>query len=152
MRTLIRYFFFYLATAFFFIVFNYLLDLLFFKIDYGNTDEVMNGLAYLAYFIAFYTPIFLPFLILYNYAVNELFLINEQRWMRYGIALLLGLLAGGAIGRGGISYYIGSYRPLKNIILFPLIMMSLEITRDVVRYFRNKRRKVPEQTKEAANG
>lgn len=139
MRVIIRYLFFYLAATFFFIVFNYLLDLLFFKIDYGNTKGVISGLGYLGYFLVMYTPLFLPFLIFYNYVVNELFIFEKQRFLRYGIALLLGLFIGGMIRRKGISFYIGSYRPLKNLILFGLIMLSLEVTRDVVLYFKYKR-------------
>lgn len=142
MRVIVRYLFFYLAATFFFIVYNYLLDLMFFEIDYGHIKGIINGLGYLGYFILMYSPLFLPFLIFYNYAVNEIFLIEKQRFWRYLTALLLGIVIGVLIGRKGVSFYIGSYRFLKNIILFGMIMLSLEITRDIVLNFRNRKKMI----------
>jgi len=86
----------------------------------------------------------LPFLVLYNIVVNELFsnriVSQKQRLLRYSIALALGLSIGLVIGRAGISFYIGEYRPLKNVLLFGMIMLSLEITRDLVISLKNKKR------------
>jgi hypothetical protein len=141
MKVLTRYLFLCLVVCFYFIVYNYFLDLIFFKIDYGNTRGVQNGLGYLGYFLVMYLPLLLPFLVAYNYLVTELFLQKKYLWARYGMALLLGVIIGSVVRRSGISFYIGQYRPLKNIILFASIMLSLELTRDVVIYLRNKTKK-----------
>ncbi len=139
-----RYILFYLAASFFFIVYNHILDLIFFSIEYGRTDNLINGLGYIGYFIAIYTPIFLPFLVVYNIVVNQLFSIRiisrEQKIVRYLSALVLGSFIGLLIGRAGISVYIGEYRPVKNVLLFGMIMLSLEITRDLIVGLRNKNR------------
>lgn len=116
-----------------------MLDLIFFKIDYGNTKDVTGGLGYLGYYLVLYSPIFLPFLVCYNYVINALLNKKKHRWFRYGIAIVLGLLIGLQIRRGGISFCIGAYRPLKNVLLFALIMLSLEITRDLTLSFRDRK-------------
>lgn len=131
MKAITRYLLLCIAAGFYFIVYNYFLDLLFFKIDYGNTNGVKNGLAYLGFFLVMYLTLLLPFLVAYNYLVTELPLQKKYLWVRYRMALLLGVVIGSVVRRSGISFYIGQYRPLKNIILFALLLLSLEITRDL---------------------
>jgi hypothetical protein len=98
MKVITRYFFFCLTMGFYFRVYNYLLDLMFFKIDYGNTRNIQGGLGYLGYFLLMYLPLLLPFLVAYNYLVSELFLQKKYLSLRYGIALLLGLIIGSVEG------------------------------------------------------
>jgi uncharacterized membrane protein len=62
----------------------------------------------------------------YNYAMNNIFI---NTYLRLIIGLLVGIAIGFLIQRGGISFYIGHYRPLKNVILFGLIGISVEVFR-----------------------
>lgn len=140
MRIFYRYILFYLTSAFFFVLYNAVGDVLFYKIDYGHFGNLRNGLGYIGFYIVLYTPWFLPFLILYNVVVNELFfskLINSRsNFFRYPIALFLGTSIGFLLGERGISFYIGKYREIKTILVFGLIMISMEITRSIVLHLR----------------
>ena len=107
MNVIIKYLLLCMAVGFYFIVYNYFLDLIFFKIDYDNTRGVQNGLGYLGYFLVMYLPLLLPFLVAYNYLVTELFLQKKYLLARYGMALLLGVVIGSVVRRSGISFYIG---------------------------------------------
>jgi hypothetical protein len=60
----------------------------------------------------------------------------------------VGLIIGTSIGRKGISYYIGEYRSVKQIIVFGLMGLSIEIMRRIVvniRMEKNKRKLVAKE-------
>lgn len=141
MKAITRYLLLCIVAGFYFICYNYFLDLMFFKIDYGDTKDVQSGLGYLGYFFVMYLPLLLPILVAYDYLITELFLQSKYRWLRYGMVLLLGIIIGSVVRRSGVSFYIGQYRPLKNIILFASLLLSLEITRDLLFYMRSKTEK-----------
>ena len=109
-------------------IYSYLLDLLFFKIEYGTVKTYYkygSGFDYFIWFIVYYV-ISIPFLIGYNFVMDK---ILPYKFYRYLLGILMGLLIGYCMHESGISYYIGQYRPLKNILLFGFIGLSLELTR-----------------------
>jgi hypothetical protein len=136
-----RYILFYLSIAVLFSVWSYALDVIFYKIDYGGKYKSRaTGFEYFVWFIGLYTIVALPICILYNTVMNSESLENIK-WVRYIIAISVGLLIGFIMGRSGFSYYIGEYKALKHLILFPLILLSAEIIRNFVvkyRYSKNK--------------
>lgn len=138
MRVLLKYIILILPAGVFFILYNYVLDLLFYKLDYGSTEGVPNGLVYTGYFILMYAPFLLLFLIVYNLIVDEVLDLKQQRSLRYLMAFGIGLLTGLAVGRYGASYYIGYLRLLKNVLLFGLLLISLELTKDFFERLRTR--------------
>jgi hypothetical protein len=132
----IRYLSFYLVAAAFYCFYNSLFDSIFFQIDYGKSRSVLdNSLRYVGWFLVLCTPWFLPFLLVYNLFTNELLRNNytvKGTATRYTAALFSGWFLGFAVGRSGVSYYHGEYRSLKSILVFISILITLELTRDLV--------------------
>lgn len=118
---------FYLSVVFFFTLYSILLDLLFGRIDYGRVAHYkFIPMTYVLFFgIGYLFPV-LPIAILYNYVLSTLEI--RKPYIRIIIGLLVGLFIG-YIVKEGYSFYIGEYRPLKNVILFGLIGVSVEILR-----------------------
>jgi uncharacterized membrane protein len=137
-NTLYRYLLFYLTIAVLYTFWSYFFDLLFFRIDYGSTKDYMAvGFEYFFYFIIGYSYIALPICMVYNVATN-LALVEGNKWIRYLIAVIIGCGIGLIVGRSGVSYYIGQYRSLKNILLFGMVLLTAELMRDVIVYYRYK--------------
>ncbi len=126
-NTIGRYLIVYLAVAFLFTLYSTLLDLLFYRLDYGSAAsyEFLPNTYFLYFAIGYLYPA-LPTVVFYNYAINNIFI---NTYVRLIIGLLLGLSIGFLIQRSGISLYIGHLRPVKNIILYSLIGISVEILR-----------------------
>lgn len=137
-RTIVRYVLFYLAVVFFFSLYSALLDLLFYRLDYGpETKYRFEPGFYVLYFGLGSSLVAIPISIGYNYAISHVHL--KRRFMRIVIGLVVGICIGAIVQRRGYSLYIGDMRPQKNIILFGLIGVSLEIARLIVENFRHKR-------------
>jgi len=136
-NTIGRYLAVYLGIAFLFTLYSTLLDLLFYRLDYGSAASYQFlPMTYFLYFAVGYLYPALPAVVFYNYAINNIFL---NTYVRLIIGLLLGLSIGFLIQRSGISFYIGHLRSLKNIILFGLIGVTIELLRIVVVYFMHKK-------------
>jgi len=124
----IRYVCFYLAVVFFFSLYSSLLDLLFYRLDYGSEATYRFRFdLYVAYFGIGCLPLAASISILYNLALSS---------FRFGYPLIriligvgVGLFIGLIVKTRGYSFYIGEMRPMKNVILFPLIGVSIEVIR-----------------------
>lgn len=136
LKTIWRYLLFYASVGFFFALYSSLLDLLFYRIEYGNEANYrFELLSYVLYFVIGYLFPALLISIVYNLVMSSVFM---KIYLRLIIGLLVGISIGFLIERSGVSYYIGHYRPLKNIILFGLIGVSVEVLRIIKsRYVRH---------------
>ena len=128
-----KYILFYFAVVFFFSLYSYGLDLIFHKMDYGSTSGARSMFQYAAYFIIVCFPIALPLTLFYNYVCSNGF---NHLSGKHIIRILFGVFAGFNIGlilrENGPNYYIGQWASLKNLILYPLIGLSVELLRILV--------------------
>lgn len=121
-----RYILFYLSVIYFLSLYSYALDLLFYKLDYGDTYVYpYNGAQYVLYYVIIGYMIF-PLSLLYNYGINHLF--SKRNYARILIALFVAIALGFVIGDKA-GYYIGEYRLLKNLLAFTLTAVSVELLR-----------------------
>lgn len=134
MNVIKRYLLFYLATSFFYSILSFILDLVFYIMDYGSISKYDDWGSFLGYnipFLMFYTPYALPVAILYNMFMNVYFGEKDNKVFRYVLALMFGLVIGMQVGRAGWNMYIGEYLPLKNTLLYGLVLLSVEIVRTI---------------------
>ena len=131
-----RYLLFYLAAGIFYGIYSFVLDIVLCKIDFGPNCRYDYPLSFIFYSITFLIYHFLiafPLSMLYNSVINFRFRdVNRNILLRYLTAVLFGLIVGYSIERAGWSFYVGQYRPLKNIILFAVLALSVEILRTYV--------------------
>ena len=135
MKIVKRYFLFYCAVGSFFGIYSYIFDLIFCKIDYGQNCHYDYPLSFIFYTLTLlvYNILFtLPICLIYNIYVNIFWKREDNKILRYTIAVLIGLFIGYSVKRFGWSFYIGDYRHLKNIIVFSLTGLSVEILRTIV--------------------
>jgi hypothetical protein len=133
----LRYFLFYLSVAYFYGLYSYILDLYFYR---GSPID------YIIHFIVTYGIFTIPISMGYNAFINNYFTRPNYKTILCGLAV--GLIIGTSIGRKGISYYIGEYRSVKQIIVFGLMGLSIEIMRRIVvniRMEKNKRKLVAKE-------
>jgi hypothetical protein len=105
---------------------------MFYQIDYGNIKSYRAvGFEYLIWFLGLYSVVALPLCILYNLIINSE-AVQNANGVRFILALALGLIVGFLMGRGGVSYYIGEYKAVKHLVLFPLVLISTEFVRGFV--------------------
>lgn len=133
MKVFKRYLLFYLAVGSLYGIFSFIFDLLFCQIDYGvkcHYDYPLSFIFYALTLLFYYFPISLPISMFYNSFVN--FKISNYKLRRYGFGLLFGLCVGYIAHRNGWSFYIGQFRHLKNIIVFGLTGLSIEILRTII--------------------
>lgn len=134
MKVFKRYLLIYLATSFFFSIYSFILDLVFFQLDYGSISRYHDWgmiIGYNVWYLMFYTPYALPLAILYNLFINVYFDKEDKKVFRYVLGLMFGLVIGMQIDERGWSRYIGEYRPLKNTLLFGLVLLSVELVRTI---------------------
>lgn len=113
--------------------FSYLLDLAFYQAEYGSTEAYRhNPINYIIAFIFYLFPWSLLAPVIYNFSVIQVIgKYTQALGLRLLFALVCGLLTGYCLHRDGISYYVGDMRPLKNLILFPLITTCGELIRTI---------------------
>jgi hypothetical protein len=144
----LRYFLFYLSVAYFYGLYSYILDQLLFKIT-PSSDYYFyrrSPIDYIIHFIVTYGIFTIPISMGYNAFINNYFTRPNYKTILCGLAV--GLIIGTSIGRKGISYYIGEYRSVKQIIVFGLMGLSIEIMRRIVvniRMEKNKRKLVAKE-------
>ncbi len=125
-RKILRQVFFFLATGLLFGLYSSSIDLVFSGIEDRNY-QYFYGLDYSIYFIVliFLT---LPFSLLYNWLQDYLTSFVSRKYVfLFGIfcGLLVGLLTAGAIR----SHYLGDHRLIKNLLVFALVFVTLELIR-----------------------
>ena len=132
-KTHVRYLQFYLSVIYFLSLYSYILDYVFYKIDYGNFSTYHQNIGYyILVFILYYCYFTVPFVLLYNYAINNW--VPEHKTIRLFAGLFAGLLIGSFVcGKGvGLSIYIGEYRWLKHLLVFSLTGITVELMRILV--------------------
>ena len=129
-RVIVRYALFYCAVIFILSFYSYLLDFLFYKIDYGSIAGVnYPPFQYMIYYIIYGFMVF-PLSLLYNYTINYF---NPPLPLKFAYAIISCIIAGAVLSRNfHFGYYIGEYRPLKNIIVLMLTGVTIEILRKYV--------------------
>ncbi len=127
----IGYIIFYLWVMFFFSFYSYILDLIFYIKEYGSTKKyIYSVVTYPAYFIFACFPVAVPLSILYNWvALNGFDSLHRKHIIRVVFGVFVGVNIGLILRDGGPSFYIGHFRTLKNLILYPLVLLSVEIVR-----------------------
>ena len=121
---------------------SYLLDLVFYKIDYGSMVGIRHHpIEYMGYYMIMGFWLF-PTTLMYNYIINYHMPINMFVRMLACIILLL-IFCGTIDERFHFGYYIGKYRFLKNIIAIIVTGILVELLRNWVVSIRmgNRRRK-----------
>jgi hypothetical protein len=139
----IRYLLFYLSVVYFLAMYSYILDLIFYKVDYGTLRRYnYSVMGYIIVFLINPFYITLPVTLLYNYAINNL--LPVQKKIRLLIGLCVGISIGTFIGgRGvGLSFYIGEYRWLKHLLVFALTGVSVELMRILVVKLRMRHKRI----------
>jgi hypothetical protein len=132
-KTHVRYLQFYLAVIYFLSLYSYILDYVFYKIDYGTFSTYHQNIGYyILVFILYYCYFTVPFVLIYNYAINNW--VPEHRTIRLLAGLFAGLFIGSFIGGSGVglSIYIGQYRWLKHLLVFSLTGITVELVRILV--------------------
>lgn len=128
-----RYWLFYAAVGFFYGIYSYLFDLLFCYIDYGSNCHYRYpvGFMFYAFTLLIYHFFFtFPIAIFYNSFLNYYF--KDINKYRYFVGFFIGLMIGYSVHESGFSLYIGEYRALKNVIVFALTGLAVEILRTIV--------------------
>ena len=144
MQAFKRYLLFFLQVTFFFSIYSYILDLVYYKRDYGTSENYFYSFwAYVVLFITACLPISLPVSLFYNWiSENGFEKLKGRHLIRMIYALMIGFFIGFALGDGGSGFYIGKYRAEKNLILYPAILLSAEIARIVLNKVKNRTKKV----------
>ena len=132
-RKLKRYVYFYMCVVFFFTLYSYVIDLILIKLTPGSGTYIYSIYDYPLYFIILCFPVAVPLIVFYNWIVNNAFeTLKHKNVIRLLFGLVTGFLVGLAVGRNGLSFYIGEYKWLKNLILYSLIGISVEVVRVIV--------------------
>jgi hypothetical protein len=118
---------------------SYGLDVIFWKyVDKTKYRGIGNVIAhYIIYFVVLQGIGLIIYMVNFN-------LVTQHPFFQKGIyQLLLGLVLGALIGlmihRGFISWYIGEYRPLKNLILYGLLGLLYAILKLTIKTSRKKK-------------
>lgn len=136
-KVILRYLQFYLCVIFILSIYSYFFDLIFRYLVEKTNDEIhYEWVQYIAYYIIAGYFIF-PFSMIYNYFINNIF--SKKIVIRI-IAGMATLLLFGALLSGNyeFGYYIGEYRPFKNIIVLLLTGVTVELIRIVVIRYRQR--------------
>ena len=123
----------FLWATFFYAFYSAILDIVLSQIQYDNNPRYSifkSFLSYGTYFIIVCFPIAIPVSIFYNWVVvNGFENLSGKHIIRIFFGLFTGLMIGLSLGRSGMSFYIGNFRPMKNCILFSLVGLSVELIR-----------------------
>ncbi len=142
-KTALRYVYFYLSVVYFLSIYSYVLDYIFYKIDYSSFKDYRDSVVwYIVSFGIARVHILIPIIIFYNYAINNFF--PDNKYVRLLCGLFMGLLIGFLFRECGIglSIYIGKWCSLKQILVFILTGVSVELLRILVVKLRYKDKKV----------
>lgn len=129
-KTIWRYLQFYGTVIFVLSFYSYLLDIIFYSIDYGSPDLYYYPVQYIGYYVLAGYMVF-PISLLYNYLINHSLPKNNEA------RLLAGIIGFTMVGwlltiDFKFGYYIGEYRPLKNIIVIFLSGATVELLRILI--------------------
>lgn len=132
-----RYLLFYLSVIFILSIYSYFFDLIFRSLVEKTNDEIYyEWVQYIAYYIIAGYFIF-PFSMIYNYLINNI--ISKKIIIRIIAGMATSLLFGALLnGYYEFGYYIGEYRPLKNILALLFTGVTVELIRIVVIRYRQR--------------
>lgn len=135
-----RYTFFCLVVILLFSIYSYLLDQVYYRIEYGTAEQYRHNVGdYMVSFVFFSFPFSILIPVGYNYVVNKwISIIPYSTLLRFLFGASCGLLIGYLVQRRVVSYYIGPLRAQKNLYLFPMVGISVEIIRNMKMFFQRK--------------
>lgn len=111
-------------------VVSFLLDVLFYRLDYGSSASVYyTPLDYILFFAIVGYWLF-PLSLIYNYAVNELRPSSVSRVIGCTLLLLFAFLL--IRTNYEFGHYIGQYRQLKNMLTAVLSGLAVECIRNKI--------------------
>ncbi len=134
-KTFGRYLIFYIVVGALYGIYAELFDLVFSCLEYGTAFHYYYPLSFIFYLyvlLAYFFLITFPVCLIYNLVINFGFANTKLKMYRYVFGLLVGACIGYLVHGSGWSFYIGEYRPLKNIVVFMLTGLSVEIIRTII--------------------
>ncbi|HQU56776.1 MAG TPA: hypothetical protein PLG88_05060, partial [Chitinophagaceae bacterium] len=114
-------------------------------IDYGKYEDSIISVFfyYVSYFIIFYFPFWVIIILFYNWIVIEkLKAFPNLHLIRIVFGLITGFIIGLICQHAQGTFYIGKFRPLRNIILFTLVGLSTEVVRVCVNHYFFKKKSI----------
>lgn len=136
-KVILRYLVFYLSVIFLLSIYSYFFDLIFYSLDKDKNAEIYyDWVQYIVYFMIAGFLIF-PLSMIYNYFINNI--ISDKKIIRIIAGMTTSLLFGALLsGNYKFGYYIGEYRPFKNILMLLFTGITVELIRIVVVRYRQR--------------